>query len=28
LTDQTPRYQAIDPSGVVFDDYEDKRGWR
>lgn len=28
LTDQAPRYQAIDKDGVVFDDYEDKRGWR
>ena len=28
LTDKTPRYQAIDQKGVVFDDYEDERGWR
>ena len=28
LTDETPRYQAIDQKGVVFDDYEDERGWR
>ena len=28
LTGKTPRYQAIDQKGVVFDDYEDKRGWR
>ena len=28
LTDKTPRYQAIDREGVVFDDYEDNRGWR
>ena len=28
LTDKAPRYQAIDQAGEVFDDYEDKRGWR
>ena len=28
LTDKTPRYQAIDREGVVFDDYEDTRSWR
>ena len=28
LTGKTPRYQAIDQKGVVFDDYEDERGWR
>ena len=28
LTDKAPRYQAIDRTGEVFDDYEDKRGWR
>jgi hypothetical protein len=28
LTNKTPRYQAIDQKGEVFDEYEDKRGWR